>query len=157
MSPAQNQQRLHQQDESPLIEEAETAGPAGAEYEAVRVRVIGSVKTSTGDDQFGTLATIVIPPSAAGAPSYAQVLGRDPLRQYAYLTAIDEPVVLTTALEQAQSASNVVALVPIPDGLYLPAGTTTPPIRHNDPVWAVNTSLTTATRVTVSVERGREP
>lgn len=244
-----NQQQLHKQDESPLalvhLEAPESE--KAQDYEAIRVEVVGPVKTSTGEDQFGIYSTIVIPPSTATAVSYVQVLARDVLRQYAYIMAIDAPVVLTTAFEMVQSLNNVAVtsvtgsnptpsqpavpastvaqqntnsypvqvvislnggtisavfvngiqvgsaagtydvpaygaisitwattaptwvwsdanaapvtttIASIPSGLYLPALTWTQPIRHNDPIWAANTSLTSACRVAVAVERGREP
>jgi hypothetical protein len=154
----QNQQVIHKQDESPLIAaEYQPETEQQLEYEAIKVKVIGAVATTTGDDQYGIYSTIVIPPSTATGVSYVQVLARDKLRQYAYLQPIDEPIVITTALEMVQSLNNVVAAVPVPSGAYVSALAMTPPIRHNDPVWAANTSTSTATRVVVYIERGREP
>jgi hypothetical protein len=153
-----NQQIIHKQDESPLIPaEHAPESEKQMEYEAIKVKVVGAVATTTGDDQYGMYSTIVIPPSSATAVSYVQILARDKLRQYAYLQPIDEPIVITTAFEMVQSLNNVVAAVPVPSGAYVPALAMTPAIRHNDPVWAANTSTSTATRVVVYIERGREP
>jgi len=231
--------RMHVQDDSPhdgLLPEFETERQEAAEdYAAVRTHVTNVVQVSTGATQFGTYETIIIPASTATVPAQARVLPRDDLRQYAYITAVDFPVVLATTLEQAQAASNVTQvaqpvpsqpgvpattvavqntsaypvsvvisagtltavivngitvgtgdgtyIVPsagaisitysvaptwvwsnanagpasvatIPNGAYLPAGSTTPPIRHNDPVYVANTSITSPCRVTIYVERG---
>jgi hypothetical protein len=243
----QDRNRLHVQDESPEYgtEEFETAGEMAAEdYAAVRVHVTNPVAVTTGATQFGIYETIVIPVSTAAVVAYAQVLPRDDLRQYGYITAVDYPLILTSTLEQAQSPGNVVTgsvtianptpaqpavpatgvaqqnvnlypvtvvispngatitnvsvngvtvgtaagtytvpsagsisiaysvatptwvwsdaaaaattaiAAPFPNGAYLPAGMTCPPIRHNDPVWAVNTSLVAACRASVITERG---
>jgi hypothetical protein len=155
MSPVQNRDRLHVQPATPHGEDVsdafETPAQEQAEdYRAVRVHVTNPVATSTADVQFGIYETIVL----AGGGNQ-QILPRDPLRQYAYIFAVDEPVVLTTTLEASQAPSNQVALVPNPSGAYLPAATWTPPIRHNDPVYAANTSAT-PTRVVFMVERGAQ-
>src|SRR6185437_9163593 len=119
---------------------------AADEYTALPVRVTNPVATTTAATQFGSYETIVVPPGTTG-----QLLPHDPLRQYAYITPVDEPIVVGTTLEQVQGANNVGATVPSPSGGYIPAGITMPPIRHNEPVYCVNTSPTTATRVTVLV------
>jgi hypothetical protein len=286
--PIQNRDRLHVQAATPHGEDAspafETPAQEAAEdYRAVRVHITNPVATSTADVQFGIYETFVLPASSATAPSFARVLPRDPLRQYAYITAADTPIILTTTLEQAQVLNNVaqapgspnnglalftsakatptiadqaistlvnpptgqynltvgiyldgtstaadednfqvlyngattwnllypspasaaagplvyanlgtvspngsnsvvvrtlgipsgtavyhaeIILTPVnaspavaapnPNGVYLPAGDTCPPIRHNDPVWAVNTSLLLPSRVSIYVERGTQ-
>jgi hypothetical protein len=268
MSQVQNRDRLHVQPETPHGEDTspafETPAQEQAEdYRAVRVHVTNPVATSTADVQFGIYETVVLPGSGN-----QQILPRDPLRQYAYIMSIDEPIVLTTTLEASQATVNqgtapanvtgygtatspgaftnvaatsalpaglytvtvtgylsgttaaatdddnmqlvaaaaglgrilvntgggvatltvpyqspggvqliaqtigagtaasvyhasIVAvpqgadLTPNPAGSYLPALVWTPPIRHNDPVYAANTSAT-PTRVVFMVERGAQ-
>lgn len=100
-----NQHQLHTQDESPLVPHE---GPAGdAPYAPVRVEVVGAVETSTGDDSFGTYLTRQLPGSTAAAVEVDCVLQRDPLRQYAYITALDSAIVIGTAAEQLQSIANL--------------------------------------------------
>ena len=146
----QNRDMLHVQDHGTAHDGYETPEQQAAEdYQAVRVHVTNPVATTTGATQYGSYQTIVVPPATV-----EQLLPHDPLRQYAYITPIDEPIVIGTTLEQVQGANNVGATVPNPSGGYVPALATTPPIRHNEPVYCVNTSPTTATRITVLVERG---
>jgi hypothetical protein len=152
MSTIQNRDVLHVQDDSPegWSEQFETPAQVAAEdYAAVRVHVTNPVETTTGATQFGVYETIVIPPATV-----QQVLPRDDLRQYGYITAVDAALVIGTTLEQVQGSNNLVASTPFPSGAYLPLGATTPPIRHNDPVYAVNTSATLNCRVVVLIERG---
>src|ERR1700735_739994 len=146
-----NRDRLHVQDDSPELfgEEFETPAEVEAEdYAAVRVHVTNAVETTTGATQFGVYETIVIPPATV-----QQILPRDDLRQYAYITAVDAALVIGTTLEQVQGSNNLTALTPFPSGAYVVSGATTPPIRHNDPVYAVNTSATVNCRVVVMIER----
>ena len=147
----QNRDMLHVQDHGEGWDGSyETPEEQAADdYQAVRVRVTNPVATTTAATQFGAYETFVV---AAGTTE--QLLPRDPLRQYAYILPVDEPIVIGTTLEQVQGANNVGATVPNPSGGYIPAGTSTPPIRHSEPVYCVNTSPTTATRVTVLAERG---
>jgi hypothetical protein len=148
--PVQDRSRLHVQDHAAGWDVIETPEEQQSEdYAALKVFVTNAVETTTGANQFGAYSTIVVP-----AATVQQLLPHDPLRQYAYLTPIDEPIVIGTTLEQVQGSNNTVAAVPNPSGAYIPALVTTPPIRHSDPVYCVNTSTTTATRVTVLVERG---
>jgi hypothetical protein len=147
--PVQNRDRLHVQDHAAAHVIATPEEQQDEDYAALKVFVTNPVETTTGATHFGAYATIVVPPGTT-----EQLLPHDPLRQYAYITPIDEPIVLGTTLEQVQGANNTGAAVPNPSGAYLPALSTTPPIRHSDPVYCVNTSPTTATRVTVLVERG---
>ena len=148
--PVQNRDRLHVQDHAAGWDVIETPAEEQAEdYAALKVFVTNPVATTTGAAEFGAYSTVVVPPA-----STAQLLPHDPLRQFAYLTPIDEPIVIGVTLEQVQGANNMGATVPNPSGGYLPALATTPPIRHSDPVYCVNTSPTTATRVTVLIERG---
>jgi hypothetical protein len=150
--PIQNRDRLHVQDHQDHAEAWELATPAeqqAEDYAALKVFVTNAVETTTGAAQFGAYETIVVPPATV-----QQLLPHDPLRQFAYITPIDEAIVLGTTLEQCQGANNLVAAVPNPSGAYLPALATTPPIRHSDPVYCVNTHATLPTRVTVLVERG---
>lgn len=147
----QNRNQFHTQDDAPHVPVYETPQEEAAEdYKAVRVHVTNPVATTTADVQFGTYETIVLPGSGN-----LQILPRDPLRQYAYIVSIDQDVVLTTTLEAAQASVNQVASVPFPSGAYLPKLSWTPAIRHNDPVYAANTSAT-VTRITILVERGAQ-
>jgi hypothetical protein len=148
-----NQQRHHQQSESAeiAIEREVPAEP----YAAVPVRVVGVVETSTGADQFGIYQTFTIPASSAAAivPSFEQVLARDPLREYAYILPIDGAAIVTTSLENLSTPNNIGTLN-LPQGAWIPQGVTTPPIRHNDPVWVANPSTSAPLHVSVLVERG---
>jgi hypothetical protein len=106
MTGIQNRDRLHTQSQAPHGEDASNAFETPAQeqaedYRAVRVHVTNPVATSTADVQFGIYETIVIPGSGN-----QQVLPRDPLRQYAYILTVDEPVVLTTTLEASQASTN---------------------------------------------------
>jgi hypothetical protein len=121
----------------------------GDGYDPVAVRMVGAVSTTTDADQYGTYVTVVV---STTVNPVALVLPYDPMRQYAYLYSVDQDIVIATTKEQAESASNQVTSVPGPQGAYLPHGTWTPAIRHNDPVWVAATSAT-ATRVTVMIER----
>jgi hypothetical protein len=150
--PVQDRNKLHIQDAAPEEWGGHYETPdeqAAEDYAAVRVHVTNPVAITTGADQFGIYETIVVP-----AATVQQILPRDVLRQFAYITSIDEAIVIGTTLEQVQGANNLVAAVPNPSGAYLPILTTTPPIRHNDPVYCVNTHATLPTRVVVLVERG---
>jgi len=150
--PVQNRDRLHVQDHAPGWEGEQYETPeqeAADDYAALKVHVTNPVEVTTGATQFGAYETIVVPPATV-----EQLLPRDPLRQFAYITPIDAAIVIGTTLEQCQAAGNVAAAVPNPSGGYLPALSTTPPIRHNEPVYCVNTSAAAACRVTVLVERG---
>lgn len=152
MSQIQNRDQFHVQSEAPQdgIPFETPEQEAQEDYAAVRVHVTNPVATSTADVQFGIYETIVLPGSGN-----QQILPHDPLRQYAYLMSVDEPIVITTTLEASQAPVNQVALVPFPSGAYMPALAWTPPIRHNDPVYAANTSAT-PTRVVLLVERGMQ-
>lgn len=157
-SQVQNRNRLHVQDDTPHVAYEGYDPPAteaAEDYTAVRVHVTNPVETTTGATQFGAYATIVIPPSSATAASVLIVLPHDPLRQYGYLTPLDGPIVISTELESAQSLANVGATVPLPAGAYIAQNSTTPPIRHNEAVYACNPSTSAACRVTVLVERGQ--
>jgi hypothetical protein len=104
--PIQNRDRLHTQPQDVHggagYGQLETIEEEAAEdYRAVRVHVTNPVATSTADVQFGIYETFVLAASTALIPSYARVLPRDPLRQYAYITAPDTPLILATTLEQA--------------------------------------------------------
>lgn len=107
MNAMQNQQHIHTQDESPL--EPHPGPPGEPDYGPVRVQVEGPVRTTTGGDQFGSYSTIDLPASAATVPAVQQLLARDPLRQFAYLTPLDAPIVVGTELEPLQSVANVAA------------------------------------------------
>jgi hypothetical protein len=149
-----NQQRHHVQTEAPEIEVDRIEDPAEA-YAAVPVRVVGVVETSTGADQFGVYQTFAIPATAAGAivPASDQVLARDPLREYAYILPIDGAAIITTSFENLSTPNNIGTLN-LPQGAWIPQGVTTPPIRHNDPVWVANPSTSQVLHVTVLIERG---
>jgi len=60
------------------------------------------------------------------AEGVAQLLPHDPLRQYAYITPVDEAIVIGTTREQVQGSNNVGATVANPSGGYIPALSTTP-------------------------------
>jgi len=148
--PVQNRDRLHVQDHAQPWDVIETPEEIQAEdYATLKVFVTNPVPVTSGAVLYGAYSTEVIP-----AEGVAQLLPHDPLRQYAYITPIDEAIVIGTTREQVQGSNNVGATVANPSGGYIPALSTTPPIRHSDPVYAVNTSTDTATRVTVLVERG---
>lgn len=86
--------------------------------------------------------TVVIPAGGATLAVKAIILGT-------------VGAVYTAQVNATPVAPAAASVAPNPQGSYLPAGTTTPPIRHNEAVYAANTSTTTATRVTVMVERGQ--
>jgi hypothetical protein len=115
----------------------------------VHVIVDGPVATTTAATQFGAYTTFSIPASGV-----VRVLPRDPNREYAYITSVDNPVVLCNSMEAAQASANTAASVPNPQGYYLNNGSTTPPIRHNEAIYAANTSTSAASRVSVIIERG---
>lgn len=152
-----NRDRLHVQDDTPHVPHAGYESPAeqaAEDYAAIRVHVTNPVATTTGATEFGAYSTVVIPPSTATSASVLRVLPQDPLRQYAYLTPQDGPIVISTTQEAAESLANVGATVSLPAGAFIAQGATTPPIRHNEAVYACNPSTSTACRVTVLVERG---
>ena len=102
--PIQNRDRLHTQSEAPHSGYSEFETPeqqAAEDYTAVRVHVTNPVETTTGGTQFGIYETTIIPGSGN-----QQILPHDPLRQYAYILAVDAPIVLTTTLEAAQAPVN---------------------------------------------------
>lgn len=102
---------MHVYDDSPDVpfETLEEAS-AAEDYTAVRVHVTNPVATTTAATEFGSYETVVIPASLANQPQYAQVLPHDPYRQYAYITAVDCPLILTTELTQAQALANAAPL-----------------------------------------------
>jgi hypothetical protein len=123
--PIVNRDRLHTQPEDAhagIEGQFETPQQEAAEdYGAVRVHVTNPVATSTADVQFGIYETIVVP-----ASGNQQVLPRDPLRQYAYIMPVDEPVVLSTTLEASQATTNQAA-GNSPASLSSPTGSQTSP------------------------------
>ena len=149
MSEVLHRDKLHVQDDSPLVE-LNNSGPDAPEYNTIPVSVTNPVATTTAATEFGSYATIVLPANGNG-----KVLPQDSLREYAYIIAIDADVVLSTVREEAQSPNNQAASVPVPSGGYVPKGIWTPPIRHNEAVYAANTSTSAQNRVTVLVERGK--
>lgn len=152
-APVAQRDRMHVADEPPHPHK-ESHEPsemnAAEDYAAVKVHVTNPVATTSAATEFGAYSTWVLAPGASGV----EVLPHDPRRQYAYLYSADNPIVISTMLEQAQSAGNVAATVSSPQGAYIPNGVWTPPIRHNEGVYVTNTSPTLACRVTVLSERG---
>lgn len=71
-------------------------------------------------------ATTLVVSTAAGAEKMLQVLSLDPLRTRATLIIHDQPVVLCHSRSQAQSAANVLAGAPRPDGAYVYAAVDKP-------------------------------
>lgn len=116
----------------------------------IQVEVVNAIATTTDADQSGSYSTFV---TSTTSNPVLLIAPYDPFRQYAYIYSADEPVVISTVKEQAEAAANQTASVPNPQGAYLPAGTWTPAIRHNDAIYVAATS-STATRVTVMIERG---
>jgi hypothetical protein len=94
--------------------------------------------------------TVVIPASSGTVPQTVTLLNQDPDRLHAYISAIDQPVVISTELSEAQSPANIGAAVPA--GAFVQTGWS-PVIRHQQPVYAANTSSSASTRVSVVVER----
>jgi hypothetical protein len=90
-------------------------------------------------------------PQGTGAEPYQRILAQDPLRKEAVISAIDQPIVLAHSEAQAANANNQTALVPFPEGYYLPVGMTIT-LQGTGQVWAVATSVTIG-RVSVAVNR----
>jgi hypothetical protein len=112
--------------------------PWAPPVEAVPVRVKAAEE--------GTGRTMVLQPAQA-----RQLLPQDPERARALLIAVDNPVVLCATKELAQAADNQITNVPYPTGFYLPVGV--PVAWQNKGLWwAVNTSSSAASRVSVLVE-----
>jgi hypothetical protein len=142
--------RLDHADSSSDAELELTSDESQISYQPVKVEVVNPVATTTDATDAGNYYTVVIPASTATVASVAQILPRDPRRQYAYIQTIDAPIVLSTSQQDAENIANVAAT--FPTGAY--AGGWSPAIRHNEPVWACNTSTTTTCRVSVLVEYG---
>jgi hypothetical protein len=98
----------------------------------------------------GNYYTVMIPASAAGIPSVAQLLPQDAGRVVAYILPIDNAIVIATSKEQAQDPANVGGAYP--GGTYAPPGGY--PVTHSEQVWAANTSTSGSCRVSVMVETG---
>lgn len=153
MSEIQNQQILHAGDESPLIPDDGTLPDLAAEdYAAIRVHVTNAGGTDA--IKFGTYVTVTIPASSAGVPSVEPILPSDPLRQYAFVLPVDEAIVVSTQPETVQAAGNA-GTAQYPAGALLPGGLWSPAILSHDPLYAANTSITAACRVTVIIGRGK--
>lgn len=135
---------------APPVRSSGDAGLSGP----IPVSVVGSVATTTDAVQQAAYVTFVIPASTAGGPvSVQKLMPYDILRQYAYVYSADAPIVVANSQQAAQAPSNGVASGANPSGAYLPNGIWMPPVRHNEELWAANTSTTVSTRVTVLVER----
>lgn len=67
----------------------------------IHVVIDGTVATTTGAAQFGSYYTIVLSPAGA-----AEVIPLDPDRQFAYVTAVDSPLIVCTTKEAAQASAN---------------------------------------------------
>src|SRR6185437_2281379 len=149
-NPTSRLEHIEQDDLHPVMHAGAGLAETDPEFsEDIHVIVDGPVATTTAATQYGAYTTFVLPASGV-----ARVLPLDPDREYAYITSIDNPIVLCNTLEAAQSAANTVANVPNPQGYLLSTGSTTPAIRHNEAVFAANTSTSTASRVSVITERG---
>jgi hypothetical protein len=96
----------------------------------------------------GTFKTVVL---TANNP-YKMALPEDNTRRKATIIAIDNPVVLCQAEEQAQYPSNQVALVPFPNGGYLPINVPVTVTSHTV-VFVAATTTATASRIFVALER----
>jgi len=82
----------------------------------------------------------------------ANILEQDPQRKEAEVYVNDNPIVLCHTYRQTQDPANQVATVPFPNGAYLPAGASIT-IKGSGPMWAVATTVATATRVAVIINR----
>ena len=127
--------------------EQELKAPAVNDMMPVPVEVIGSVATNTNDIQFANYYSVTIPASTATVTQVGNLLPRDLKRQYAYIMTLDQPIVLSTEKQVAQAVTNVGTSAP-----SIPVNMWTPAIRHNEAVYAANTSTSASTRVLVMVE-----
>lgn len=101
---------------------------------------------------FSTLTvggTAAVP--VAGVNPVEVLLDLDPLRQEAYVIAVDHPVVLCHTASQTSDPANFATGVPNPQGAYLPVGATLK-VKGTSKVWVVSTGTGT-TRVSLIVTR----
>lgn len=131
-------------------DQAEVAFAAeGSSSNMTPVPVQGTVRVATAED--AVYRTLVLQPSA-----YRQLVPQDPDRYSFYVLAVDQPVILCSTKDLASSPDNQTANIPYPTGFYLP--TALPVLfRSKGLVWAVNTSSSSAARVSVVVERYEKP
>lgn len=90
--------------------------------------------------------------SASTRNDIQQILELDPNRKDAGIANPDGPIVLCDTYKKAQDAANQGATVPFPQGAYLPAGSNAS-LAGTGPVWAVNVTPATASRVVVIINR----
>lgn len=126
-----------------LFHEADQSGRGT--MQAVPVRMVGSSPA-----EHASYYTITINASAASMPSVRRLLPRDELRQVAWIMPIDNAIIIAASKEQAQDPLN--AGGSFPSGGYSPQPVK---VTHQEAVYAANTSLTQACRVSVMVETGR--
>jgi hypothetical protein len=138
-------QPMPQEDSTPDVVAAESP------ISSIPVHMPGPVATTDSVTQ-GSYATLYIPASTATSVAVEKILPADPTRQYAYVLALTETVILATSRGEAQSIANLAAQ--LPTGASSPSGTWSPPIRHKEAIWAANTSTSSPALVSVIVERG---
>lgn len=123
----------------------------------VPVRVCEPVVTIETVPQHVTMITHVVQITASDPDrAIRQLLPLDPLRVRAIVQVHDQPAVLCHSRNQAQSADNIVAATPAPQGVWVEAAAGVPSyplvIHGGSEMWVAATSAT-ATRVSVIVER----
>ncbi len=131
--------------------ESSTAERKSSESEYEPIRVTGKVTTARDPVVTGVYSTVVIPASSAGSPSVAQLLPRDLSRHRAYIQPVDAAIVISTVEQECYSTANVAA--DFPNGGYMAESAWSPPIFHQEAVYATNTSTSGACRVVVLTER----
>ena len=112
-----------------------------------------SVATWQAAANHGRYSTITIPESATNAPSVRQLLPYDESRKIAYIMTIDEAIIIATSQDQVSVVTNVASTINYPSGSWVPTSLLIP-VTHCEAVYAVNTSTSALTRVSVFVETG---
>jgi hypothetical protein len=130
---------MEQESERPAAPLAD-AHPAPVAMGTLPVNVVGAGS--------GTFKTVVL---SVNNP-YKIALPEDNTRRKATIIALDNPVVLCHAEEQAQDPTNLVASVPQPNGGYIPINVPVPVSSHSV-VFVAATTTATNSRVFVSIER----
>lgn len=95
--------------------------------------------------------------TSLNASANQRILPQDPTRRRAVVMSIDNDIVICQTKELAQDSRNQVANVPYPTGFYLPKGLPGIEITSRNEWYAVNTSSSGATRVSVLVEKDENP
>jgi hypothetical protein len=89
--------------------------------------------------------------------SARQLMPQDAQRERALILSIDEDVILCQTKEQAQNAANQASsATAAPSGFYLSKGILLE-LKNKSLTWVANTSGSSATRVSVVVERNENP